>query len=163
MQPSYATNDPKGWMGDPRRGAAMGRGTVGDLRTAAELADAFAANAVSLSDALRLKENRPGDGYKASAWEAAAESFRREREELRALYNAAKAREAADCQPLVTLRRVRLDRGGYDPQGTYFGLGEPLFWAATPDGAYDRTFRAADRDAAKATVRETYPHARFYR
>lgn len=25
MKPSYKTNDPKGWFGDPRRGAAMGR------------------------------------------------------------------------------------------------------------------------------------------
>jgi hypothetical protein len=23
MQPSYATNDPKGWMGDPRRAARL--------------------------------------------------------------------------------------------------------------------------------------------
>jgi len=26
--PSYKDNDPKGWGGDPRRGAAMGRSTV---------------------------------------------------------------------------------------------------------------------------------------
>src|SRR5690606_26966366 len=26
--PSYSTNDPKGWCGDPRRGAAMGRPSV---------------------------------------------------------------------------------------------------------------------------------------
>ncbi len=25
MMPSYKTNDPKGWCGDPKRGAAMGR------------------------------------------------------------------------------------------------------------------------------------------
>lgn len=27
MGPSYKTHDPKGWCGDPRRGAAMGRHT----------------------------------------------------------------------------------------------------------------------------------------
>ncbi|MFA4971496.1 MAG: hypothetical protein WC683_02705 [bacterium] len=26
-RPSYKTHDPKGWCGDPKRGAAMGRGT----------------------------------------------------------------------------------------------------------------------------------------
>lgn len=30
--PSYKDNDPKGWGGDPSRGAAMGRGTIrGDI------------------------------------------------------------------------------------------------------------------------------------
>ena len=29
-QPSYATNDPRGWGGDPKRGAALGRPTVTD-------------------------------------------------------------------------------------------------------------------------------------
>jgi hypothetical protein len=95
--------------------------------------------------------------------EAAAESFREKREELRALYKAAKAREGEDYQPLVTLRLVPLDSGGYDREGTYFGIGDPLYWAATDDGSYDRTFRASDREAAKGVVRETIPHARFYR
>lgn len=27
-EPSYQTNDPKGWCGDPKRGAAMGRVTI---------------------------------------------------------------------------------------------------------------------------------------
>ena len=28
--PDYTTNDPKGWCGDPRRGAAMGRAAIHD-------------------------------------------------------------------------------------------------------------------------------------
>lgn len=32
MRPSYSTNDPKGWMGDPRRGAALGRPTIAGSR-----------------------------------------------------------------------------------------------------------------------------------
>lgn len=163
MTPSYETHDPKGWGGDPRRGAAMGRPAVGDLRTSQELADEFAGACVRLDNALRLKENRPADGYKAHAWEAAAESARREKAKLKDLYNAAKARESGDYAPKVTLRRVRLDSGGYDRLGTYFGDGEPLYWAATADGQYERTFRAADRDDAKAQVRETIPHAKFAR
>jgi len=35
--PSYSTNDPKGWCGDPRRGAAMGRPTVQDGQPEGEL------------------------------------------------------------------------------------------------------------------------------
>jgi len=29
MEPSYKTRDPRGWCGDPTRGAAMGRGSIG--------------------------------------------------------------------------------------------------------------------------------------
>lgn len=71
--------------------------------------------------------------------------------------------DAATQSPKVTLQRVRLDSGGYDPTGAYFGRGSPLYWAATDDGALDITFRAADRDAAKAYVRDVMPGARFYR
>ena len=28
MMPDYSTNDPKGWGGDPKRGAALGRPTI---------------------------------------------------------------------------------------------------------------------------------------
>ena len=33
--PDYSTHDPKGWCGDPRRGAALGRATIqeGDAKT----------------------------------------------------------------------------------------------------------------------------------
>jgi hypothetical protein len=61
----------------------------------------------------------------------------------------------------VTLNRVRLDSEGYDPEGTYFGIGEPLYWAATDDGELDMTFRAADREAAETAVRLFYPSATF--
>lgn len=30
MKPDYTTNDPRGWCGDPRRGAAMGRRVIAD-------------------------------------------------------------------------------------------------------------------------------------
>jgi hypothetical protein len=61
-----------------------------------------------------------------------------------------------------TLQRVRLDRGGYDPGGAYWGIGQPLYWAN--DGADDAYFRARDRAAAKAYVRANFdPDARFYR
>ncbi|AXQ68563.1 hypothetical protein HOU00_gp113 [Caulobacter phage CcrPW] len=161
--PDYKTNDPKGYMGDPRRGAAMGRPTyapdaagwtVEGLKTAAALEEDRARIAEE------QRENRPGDGYKRQCWEAAAASFRKEAERLRSLIPAARAMLAAS--PKITLQRVRLDSGGYDRNGTYFGHDLPLYWAADESGDYDATFRAADRNAAKAIVRETYPAARFY-
>jgi len=111
---SYKTNDPKGWCGDPRRGAAVGRG---DLH---------------------------GD---------------------------------PDFEYKFVLRKVRLDGGGYDSNGTYFGWGQTLYWYASvnheggldKDGdpievqAVDAMLRADTRDEAKAEIRERYPNARFFR
>lgn len=99
MAPSYQTNDPKGWMGDPRRGAAMGRDTL-----------------TGAHDGSRL-----------------------------------------------TLRRIRLDAGGYDPLGAYFGIGRPLYWCASKDGQIDFMLRAESRRSAKRQVSERYPTARFCR
>lgn len=99
--PSYRTNDPRGWCGDPSRGAAMGRPTVHDVD--------------------------PGSPVK------------------------------------LTLRRIHLDSGGYDPNGTYFGIGEPLYWCADSEGDIDFMTRATSRDDAKARIRVLYPNARFYR
>ena len=62
----------------------------------------------------------------------------------------------------LTLQRIRINNQGYDPQGAYWGTGDPLYWCASDDGTLDWTFRAASREAAKDKVRETYPDARFY-
>ncbi|HFL6170873.1 TPA: hypothetical protein ACG4NJ_002217 [Pseudomonas aeruginosa] len=71
------------------------------------------------------------------------------------------------------LFRVRLDSGGYDDGGAYWGLGQPLYCAdAEPvwdasiemecDGAL-QFLRARDREAAKAEILAQYPNATFYR
>lgn len=99
-RPDYSTNDPKGWCGDPKRGAAMGRGSY---------------HADDKSQSVKLY-----------------------------------------------LRRVRLDSGGYDPNGTYFGHGEPLYWVATAYSEVDYMLRARDRKHAKQLVTERYPQARFF-
>jgi hypothetical protein len=99
MTPSYKTHDPRGWCGDPRRGAALGRTT-------------------------RL------GSYDGSR---------------------------------LTLRRVPLDSGGYDSNGTYFGHGEPLYWCASDDGSIDFCVRATSREGAKQAVRKEIPGAKFYR
>ena len=97
--PSYRTNDPRGWCGDPKRGAALGRATVQGIYDGSQL----------------------------------------------------------------TLRRVRLDSGGYDSNGTYFGCGAPLYWCADDSGEIDFMLRASSREEAKREVREVYSTARFYR
>lgn len=99
---SYATNAQAGYMGDPKRGAAMGRPSI-----------------------------KPA---------------------------------APVVAPVrVTLQRVRLNAGGYDQAGAYWGHGAPLYWAATDDGALDTTLRANSRDEAKERVRAIMPGARFAR
>lgn len=97
---SYTTHDPRGWGGDPKRGAALGRPSV---------------------------------------------------------------RGAADFAGHLHLQRVRLDRGGYDSNGTYFGLGPPLYWYASEDGSIDDMLRAGTRESAKKQILDRYPNARFYR
>lgn len=67
------------------------------------------------------------------------------------------------CKYKVTLKRVRLNSGGYDAQGVYYGTGAPLYWAWNNDGSLDVTFRAHNREAAKEHVRSMLSSARFYR
>ncbi len=62
----------------------------------------------------------------------------------------------------VQLRRIRLDSGGYDPGGAYWGHGKPLYWACDGDGN-KRFFRAASREAAKAELRNIFGPLSFYR
>ena len=99
--PDYKTNDPKGWCGDPKRGAALGRPTVHD----------------------------------------APKSFAGH----------------------IRLRRVRLNDGGYDNNGTYFGHGGPLYWYASDDGEIDAMLRAGSREQARTEVLAVYPKAKVRR
>lgn len=70
--------------------------------------------------------------------------------------------------PKFSLCRIRLNSGGYDSGGAYWGLGPRLYYAAASrddDGSMiaDRYFRARDREAAKTHLRREFPDARFYR
>jgi hypothetical protein len=58
--------------------------------------------------------------------------------------------------------RVRLDSGGYDPIGYYYGIPNNLY-EAYADGVEPFRFRAADRAAAKAYVNNLFPNARYFR
>lgn len=99
--PSYRANDPKGWGGDPRRGAALGRPTI---------------------------------------------------QEAPLTFNGK-----------LYVRHVRLDSGGYDRNGTYFGHGKPLYWIADADGTVDYMVRADDHAGAKKLALAHYPLAHFHR
>lgn len=102
MSPDYKRNDPKGWCGDPRRGAAMGRYTI-----------------------LEAEEDFAGRIY---------------------------------------LRKVRLNQGGYDSNGTYFGEGPPaLYWYSNDDGDIDAMLRAGTREDARNQVLAKFPKARVQR
>lgn len=101
MELDYKTNDPRGWCGDMRRGAALGRPTIHDA--------------------------------------------------------------PADFEGKIGVRRVYLNQGGYDPNGTYFGRGAPLYWYASEDGEIDAMTRAGDRAAAREIVLAKYPKAKIRR
>jgi hypothetical protein len=69
------------------------------------------------------------------------------------------------------LRRVRINNGGYDSTGTYWGNGSPLYWAQSEEefdfgGNYPESlenhFRAANRQHAKELIKKEIPNASFY-
>lgn len=59
------------------------------------------------------------------------------------------------------LRRVRINSGGYDSGGAYWGIGAPLYWASTVEGETEFFFRAPGRAAAKNEVCKRHPGATF--
>jgi hypothetical protein len=95
--PDYNTYDPKGWCGDPSRGAELGRPTI---------------------------------------------------------------KGPADYSGKLSLRKIRLCNGGYDRNGTYFGIGDPLYWYASDDGEIDGMLRAKSRKDARSQVLAMYPAAK---
>ena len=74
---------------------------------------------------------------------------------------------ASDASFKFQLTRVRLNQGGYDSGGAYWGLGQPLYAyvAAEPiDGELPNGYlRATDRQHAKDQIMADYPNARFFR
>lgn len=58
----------------------------------------------------------------------------------------------------LRLYRVKINSGGYDERGRYWGVGAPLYFAEDGDGNH-RALRAASRAAAKAQ----FPNAKWYR
>lgn len=62
-----------------------------------------------------------------------------------------------------SLRKVRINSGGYDVGGAYWGLGPQLWYAGSDCGLIDLWFRAYDRGEAKNYVRERFANVRFWR
>jgi hypothetical protein len=62
-----------------------------------------------------------------------------------------------------SLQRIRLDSGGYDSGGAYWGYGTPLYWYQSVDGQAEGFLRATSREKAKAEIRKSYPSAKFFR
>ena len=61
------------------------------------------------------------------------------------------------------LQRIRLDSGGYDSGGAYWGIGAPLY-VATDHEDVTLFVRGSSRDQAKQAVRERLGHTvAFYR
>jgi hypothetical protein len=67
-----------------------------------------------------------------------------------------------DNSEKLHLQCVRLDSGGYDPGGTYWGRGQSLYCAFGDDGT-ESYYRAWSRDEAKEKVLSERPNARFFR
>lgn len=63
----------------------------------------------------------------------------------------------------ISLRKIKLDSGGYDSGGAYWGSGASLYRATDADGDVELFFRAPSRSAAKAIVQNRVPNATFYR
>ena len=73
------------------------------------------------------------------------------------------SRNWLDCDSgKIHLRRIRLNSGGYDQGGAYWGIGAPLYWACDQDGN-DMFLRASSRESAKRQIMEEHPDATFFR
>ena len=67
----------------------------------------------------------------------------------------------ADTPQRMNLQRVRLDAGGYDSGGAYWGHGKPLFRAWSDDVEFYT--RATDRTEARALTLQRHPLAKIRR
>jgi hypothetical protein len=61
----------------------------------------------------------------------------------------------------VSVKRERINQGGYTSDGVYFGIGSPLYFMQDEDGFYDGYFRASDREEAVEIARQRYPKAKI--
>lgn len=64
------------------------------------------------------------------------------------------------------LVRLQWSDGDYDKGGAYWGRSSAhgdIYRAVSTDGKAEQFVRAHSRGAAKATIREEYPHASFFR
>ena len=72
-------------------------------------------------------------------------------------------RAIPDMAHKFSLQRVRINSGGYDEGGAYWGLGQPLYWAMNENGTIERFLRAKGRAEARAIVKAEFRNCTFYR
>jgi hypothetical protein len=83
------------------------------------------------------------------------------RAEIAALQKQITRIEAGEDSNKFYVARVRLDSGGYDSGGAYWGTPNDVFRYESEDGATYGTMRANSLHAARAQVSELFPGAEF--
>lgn len=63
----------------------------------------------------------------------------------------------------VRVSEVRINRGGYDSGGAYWGIGAPLYWVRSDNGDVSEFFRASSREGAKQKALAVNPYLKFFR
>jgi hypothetical protein len=74
-------------------------------------------------------------------------------------------KELAEPKPVIKFgcKRVKLNNGGYDSAGCYWGNGSPLYCAMAEDGSETYYVRALTRNIAKRTLESDYSGIKFLR
>lgn len=178
MSKSPSTRADRGYMGDRSRGASMGRGDIDPHTVIKRLREEIA------DDTSRADDHESDPHLDWHIWPAGSDARADMIGAARSRVTKNQARlDALICwtepttMPRVHLAEIRLDSGGYDTGGAYWGHGGWPWEAWTDDGAYyqtGRVYRAdiaatfasvggAVRETAKRAVRESLPDARFYR
>lgn len=65
-----------------------------------------------------------------------------------------------DTNEFWPLTKTRLNRGGYDSYGRYFGTGIPLYCMTNPHNGNDWFFRGNSREEVLNEIKKVVPHAR---
>jgi hypothetical protein len=61
----------------------------------------------------------------------------------------------------VYLRKVRINKSGYDSNGRYWGLGSNLYHYYAEQSNEEGHVRASDRNEAKEKIRALYPDTKL--
>lgn len=61
------------------------------------------------------------------------------------------------------LNKVRINQGGYDCNGRYFGIGLPLYLFESVDYVISDYIRSPSREHAKNLIKQRCPNAIFFR
>lgn len=192
MQIETCSTPDRGYMGDRKRGASMGRGNR-DAETLRKNAREEVERLERQLEAYQSGGDSHMYGREGAPFKDLAAALARYESLLAPARAELESLEAAAGDTRFHLRKVRLDSGGYDQGGAYWGHGGELFEAwngagdfmtvrvysddrsaafkarggvpiGEPDWeAFRNWHRDGSREAAKDAVREDYPDAIFFR